>query len=222
MIESLGTAASALQAHQQRMDALANDVANVNTNGYRSVSASGSSGGPSTAQGALIATANPLDLAVEGDGWFQVARPGAQPALTRAGVFQVDASGQIVTDAGERLVPPVQLPPGAGATSVRIEQDGSVISGGARVAQIQLFHVAAPSALQAIGGGRYVPTTQSGPATPAAPPAAAIRQGTLESSNTDLADTTAGTVETRTGFAAAARVLHVQDAMLGALLDLRR
>jgi flagellar basal-body rod protein FlgG len=233
MIESLGTAVSALQAHQQRMDALANDTANVDTAGYRTARTAyeevaapargvrATYAGPSTVQGATIDTGNPLDLAIEGDGWFEVAAQGAQPALTRAGVFQVDGSGQIVTSSGERLVPPVQLPPGAGASAVRIEQDGAVIVGGAQVAQIQLVTVAAPGALQPIGGGRYAPTAASGAPTAAATQAT-IRQGALESSNVDIADTTVGTIETRASFAAAARVLHVQDEMLGALLELRR
>ncbi|MEA2474451.1 MAG: flagellar basal-body rod protein FlgG [Thermoleophilaceae bacterium] len=232
MIESFSAAASALAAQQQRMDALANDTANVNTAGYRSDRTNfedlaprargvrATQQGPSTVQGALQPTGQPLDLAVEGDGWFQVARPGAQPALTRAGVFQVDATGQMVTPAGERLVPPVRLPPGAGATTVRIESDGSVIVGGTRVAQIRLVTVPAPGQLQPVGDGLYAPTAASGPPQPA-PAGTAIRQGALESSNVDLVDTTTGTIEARTSFEAAAHVLRVQDEMLGALLDLR-
>ena len=181
MIQGISAALSALSAGQQRMDALANDTANVNTTGFRA------SDRPS-AQGALYDTGQPLDLGIEGDGAFQLA--GGQ--TTRDGSFQLDASAQIVTSSGESLAPPVQLPQGTDASAVTISPRGGVYVGGALVGQIQLV-------------GRGV-----------------VRQGALESSNVDLADTAVGTIEARTSFEAAAHVLHVQDAMLGALLDLRK
>ncbi len=232
MIEAFGAALSALSAQQQRMDALASDTANVNTTGYRSVrmgfedlapQASGVRAtqlGPSAQQGVLVDTGEPMDLAIEGDGWFQTAGPGAQPALTRQGVFNIDATGQMVTSSGERLVPPVQLPPGSGALTARINPDGAVIVGGVKVAQIALVTVPAPGALTPVGGGRFAPNGASGAPAPA--PNAQIRQGALESSDVDLADTAVGTIEARTSFAAAAHALHVQDEMLGALLDIRK
>jgi flagellar basal-body rod protein FlgG len=231
MIEGFGAALSALSAQQQRMDALAGDTANVNTAGYRAERTSFSEvappargvvatqRGPSGAQGALAETGQPLDLAIEGDGWFQVAGPSGQPVLTRAGVFDVDARGQIVTSSGDQLVPPVQLPPGAGASGVAVGPDGTVTVAGARIAQIPLFSVPAPDALQPVGGGRYAPTAGSGAATPAT--GAVVRQGALESSNVDLGDTAVGLIETRDSFAAAAKALHVQDEMLAALLAIR-
>ena len=103
--------------------------------------------------------------------------------MTRDGEFQLDASAQIVTSTGQSLAPPVQLPPGTDASAVRIDADGSVFVGGAQVGQIQLV-------------GRGV-----------------IRQGALESSNVDLADTAVGTIVTRTSYAAAVQALHVQDEM---------
>jgi flagellar basal-body rod protein FlgG len=181
MIQGISAALSALSAGQQRMDALANDTANVNTTGYRA------SGRPS-AQGALIETGQPLDLAIEGDGAFQLA--GGR--TTRDGAFQLDASAQIVTSSGQSLSPPVRLPPGADASSVRISPDGSVFVGGAQVGQIQLV-------------GRGV-----------------LHQGALEESNVDLADTTVGQITTRTSYAAAVDALHVQDEMWASLMELRR
>jgi flagellar basal-body rod protein FlgG len=231
MIEGFGAALSALSAQQQRMDALANDTANVNTAGYRgdrigfsevappARGVAATQRGPSSAQGALADTGQPLDLAIEGDGWFQVASPGGQPVLTRAGVFTVDARGQIVTSSGDHLVPPVQLPPGTGSAGVVVGADGKVTVAGAQVARIPLFTVPAPDALQPVGGGSYAPTPGSGAPTPAS--SATIRQGALESSNVDLADMAVGIIETRHSFAAAARALHVQDEMLGALLAIR-
>ena len=181
MIQGIGAALSALSTQQRRMDALANDTANVNTVGYPADRRTGE-------QGALFETGLPLDLAIEGDGSFQLA--GGR--LTRDGSFQLDASAQIVTSSGEPLAPPVQLPSGTDASAVRITPDGSVIVGGAQVGQIQLV-------------GRGV-----------------IRQGALEASTVDLADTGVGQIETRTSYAAAVAALHVQDEMWASLMELRR
>src|SRR4051812_19849126 len=95
MIQGLGAALSALTAQEQRMDALANDTANVNTVGYRAArtamaerAAGGVAAvdlGPSSAQGALMETGEPFDVAIEGDGWFQLQRADGSRALTRAG-----------------------------------------------------------------------------------------------------------------------------------------
>ncbi len=126
MIQGLGAALQALSADQQRMDALANDAANVNTTGFKAA-------GRASSQGALIETGLPLDLAIEGDGEFQVGT-----RTTRAGDFQLDASAQITTPEGEPLVPPVQLPPGTDASAVDIGPGGSVRVGGVKVGQIQL------------------------------------------------------------------------------------
>ena len=180
MIQGISAALSALTAGQQRMDALANDTANVNTNGYRAA-------GRESVQGGLIETGQPLDLAIEGDGAFQLA--GGR--TTRDGAFQLDASAQIVTSSGEALAPPVQLPPGTDASAVRITPDGSVMVGGAQVGQVPLV-------------GRGV-----------------LRQGTLEDSNVDLAETTVGQITTRTSYAAAVEALHVQDEMWASLMQLR-
>jgi flagellar basal-body rod protein FlgG len=180
MIQAIGAALTGLSTGQQRMDALANDTANVNTNGYKAA-------GRPDVQGALIETGQPLDLAIEGSGAFQLAG-GAQ---TRDGAFQLDASAQVVTSSGQALAPPVQLPAGTDASAVQITPSGGVIVGGAQVGQIQV-------------AGR-----------------GAIRQGALESSNVDLADTTVGEITTRTSYAAAVKALHVQDEMWASLMELR-
>jgi flagellar basal-body rod protein FlgG len=126
MIEGINAAIEALSKDNWRMDALANDTANVNTTGFKAADR------PSS-QGAIFETGEPLDLAIEGDGEFQVGTH-----TTRDGTFQLDASAQIVTPEGEPLVPPVQLPPGTDASAVEIGPDGSVRVGGVQVGQIQL------------------------------------------------------------------------------------
>ena len=97
-----------------------------------------------------------------------------------------------MTSSGQSLAPPVQLPPGTDASAVRIDASGSVFVGGAQVGQVPMV-------------GRGV-----------------IRQGALESSNVDLADTTVGQIQTRTSYAAAIKALHVQDEMWASLMELRR
>src|SRR5205085_1861463 len=126
MIEGINAAIAALSKDDWRMDALADDAANVNTTGFKAA-------GREATQGALIETGQPLDLAIEGDGEFQVAG-----RTTRDGEFQLDASAQIVTPQGEPLVPPIQLPPGTDASAVDIGSDGRVRVGGAQVGQIHL------------------------------------------------------------------------------------
>jgi flagellar basal-body rod protein FlgG len=210
MIQGLGAALAALTAQGQRMDALADDTANVNTVGYRAARtalaerAAGVAAvdlGRSSAQGALIETGEPLDVAIEGDGWFQLQRADGSRALTRAGAFQVDASGQIVSGTGEPLVPPIALPPGTDPSSIAIASDGTVSAAGVLVGKVQLYDA-------------------NGASLPAS--AGSIRQGALEASDVDLAETFVGSIEARTSYKAAIEALHVQDEMWASLLELRR
>src|SRR5919107_2766938 len=156
-----------MAAQQQRMDALSNDVANVNTAGYKRVrigfrdlvyQQDGPSGvrtgsgaaatqiGRGFQQGAFQQTGEPFDLAIGGEGYFQVRRADTgQVALTRNGSFRLDANGQLVTAEGDRLVPPIQLPPNVDVKSVNVGGDGTVSIGGRRIGQIQLVTVPAPT-----------------------------------------------------------------------------
>lgn len=228
MLSSLYTAASAIAAEQRRMDGAANDVANVDTPGYREQRTEFSevlgggvsvrSAGESTAQGAIEATGEPFDLAIEGDGWFQVRRPNGQLALTRNGSFGPDSHGRLATAGGDRLEPPVTLPPGTDPANVTVATDGTVSAGGATIGSVVLVNVPAPAGLQAAGGGLRTPTAASGQPQPAT--GALVRQGALESSNVDLADTTVQSIEATASTAAAAAAIRAQDAMLAALIGL--
>jgi flagellar basal-body rod protein FlgG len=232
MIDGLGAAASGLSAQSRRMDALANDVANANTAGYAAerggfealVNAAGGAAGvgyrdlgPDFQHGALEETGNPLDLAVEGNGFFQVSRPNGQVALVRAGAFSLDARGQVVTANGERLFPPLNLPPGADPRALAIDPSGAVTVNGQQIGQVQIVTVPAPGGLLRDGGG-YSPTVASG--APVAAAGAQVRQGVLEASGTDLVTNTVDQVVTRSAFTAAASSLHAQDEMLGALIEM--
>jgi flagellar basal-body rod protein FlgG len=234
MLEGLYTAAAGMAAQQQRMDALSNDVANTNTAGYKRVrigfrdlvyqqsAAGGVRTGSGAAavqigrgyqQGAIQQTDQPFDLAIEGDGYFQVRRSSTgQLALTRDGSFQVDASGQLVTAQGDRLVPPVQVPRGIDPTTVTIGPDGTVSTGGRRIGQVQLVTVPAPTGLAAAGDGYYSVTAASGGTRPAT--TARVQQGALESSNVDLADAMVDMMDAQRSYSMASKAIHMQDQMM--------
>jgi flagellar basal-body rod protein FlgG len=232
MIDGLGAAQSGLSAQSRRMDALANDVANANTAGYAAERASFEElvnsrmpagvryrdGGPDLRQNALEETGNPLDLAIEGDGFFQVSRPGGQIALVRAGAFSVDATGQVVTATGDCLFPPLTLPPGTDERALAIDPSGVARVNGQQIGQVQIVTVPAQAGLLREGDGVYSPTPASG--APVVASAARVRQGALEASGVDLAENAVDTMATRTAFTAAAGSLHAYDEMFGALMQM--
>lgn len=232
MLEGLYTAAAGMAAQQTRLDALSNDVANVSTAGYKRVRvgfrdliyqqdepgqpATGSGAaatflGRDTAAGALLQTGNPLDLAINGDGYFQVRRSTGQIALTRNGSFQVDARGQLVTATGDRLVPPITVPRGTDASSVTITPNGQVLANNRRIGQISLVTVASPEGLQAAGDSYFLPTAQSGPARVAA--GATVQQRALEASDVDLSDTMVDLMDAQRSYSMASKAIHMQDEM---------
>src|SRR4051812_23509897 len=222
MIDGLGAAQSGLSAQSRRMDALANDVANANTAGYAAERASFEElvnarmpagvryrdGGPDFHQNALEETGNPLDLAIEGDGFFQVSRPGGQIALVRAGAFSVDATGQVVTATGDRLFPPLTLPPGTDQRALAIDPNGVASVNGQQIGQVQVVTVPAAGGLLR-DGGVYLPTAASG--APVVAAGSRVRQGALEASSVDLTQSVVDMSVTRTAFTAAAGSLHAYD-----------
>src|SRR5436305_239772 len=187
MIDGLYTAASGLAAEQRKMDAVANDVANVDTPGYQSERVEFSdvlgggvvarSGGESAEQGAIEETGQPFDLAIQGDGYFQVLRPNGQLALTRNGSFRPDSYGRLVTPGGDRLDPPVTVPTGIDPAGVSVAPNGRVSANGSPIGQVNVVTVPAPAALVPIGDGLVAPSTASGAVQPAT--GATIAQGAL-------------------------------------------
>ena len=233
MLEGLYSAAAGMTAQQQRMDTLANDVANVNTTGYKHTrvafrdllyarDASGvvSSGAGAAAtpigrgfgQGALRETGNKLDVAIEGDGFFQVRRANGTTALTRDGSFRLDPTGRLTTQRGELLQPGITVPPGTSEADLAIAADGTVTAANRPIGRIQLVTVRAPQALQSAGDSLFVANAASGPAT--AMPAGRVVQGALESSNVDLADAMTQMMESQRSFQMASKAVQMQDQIL--------
>ena len=144
-------------------------------------------------QGSLTSTGNPLDLAINGNGYFQILQPDGQTTYTRDGAFQLNQNGQMVNSSGYQVLPNVTIP--ANATSVTIGTDGTVsvtVPGSAaatQVGQIQLANFVNPQGLQPLGGNLFAATTSSGAAVTGAPQSnglGSVNQSYLESSNVDV------------------------------------
>jgi flagellar basal-body rod protein FlgG len=233
MLEGMYSAAAGMAAQQQRMDALAGDVANVNTNGYKQTRvafrdllyardasgrvSSGAGAGAtvvsrSLAEGPLRETGNPLDVAIDGDGFLQVRRADGSLALTRDGELRLDARGRLGTQRGELVQPPITLPAGTEATDVTIGPDGTVSARGRAVGRIRVVTVPAPDGLRPAGDSLFVATAASG--APRATGAMRLLQGQTEASNVDVADAMAGMMEAQRGFQLSSRAVQIQDQLL--------
>jgi len=242
MLEGLFSTAAGLSAQQLQLDAIGNDLANVNTDGYKServafqdllygdvkiagtdtTTGAGAASqviGRSSAQGALRETGDPLDVAIEGDGFIQVALPGGGVALTRDGGLSADATGTVVTAGGNRLVPPIKLPRGVSASQLGIAADGTVTAGTRVLGRIKLVTVVSPGHLQPVGGSLLAPTAQSG--APRAATGARLHQGALEQSNVDLGSEMTALVTTQRNFQMNSEALQDESQMMSIANQLR-
>ena len=240
MLEGLYSAAAGMAAQQERIDGISNDLANASTTGYKSVrigfrdllyTAQGNGAGPTVAagagaaagifgrsqeQGAIQTTDRPLDLAIEGSGYFQVTRADGSTALTRDGSLRLDALGRLTTQDGDILQPPIAVPRGTTPDQLSIGSDGTVrVVGGAGTAlgRIQLVNVPAPDGLQPLGGNLFAATAQSGAPT-ATGAGTTLRQGALEGSNVDIGDAMVDMMDAQRSFQMASKAIQMQDQML--------
>jgi flagellar basal-body rod protein FlgG len=241
MLEGLYSAAAGMSAQQEQLDAISDNLANLSTSGYKServafsdllnnpvdiagtVSTDGAGAraqviGHSEGQGAIQSTGDPLDLAIEGSGYFMVTRANGQQALTRDGSFAIDSSGTIVNSEGNRLTPPIKLPAGTAASEVRIAPDGTVTAGKRTLGQIKLVTVTSPEHLLSDGGGELSPTAASG--TPHAA-TGKIQQGALEASNVNVADEMALMVSTQRNYQLASTAIQNESQMMSIANQLR-
>jgi flagellar basal-body rod protein FlgG len=237
MLEGLKAAATGMTAQQQRMDALSNDIANVNTAGYKhervafgdlvssapgpgaaqSVQAGAgvavAADGRATGQGALQRTDQPLDVAIEGEGYLQVKLADGRTGLTRNGSLHVDARGRLTTSGGALLQPPVTLPRGVSAKEVTINPDGTLHAHGKPIGRMALVSVVAPTKLDDAGDGNYTTNAQSGPPRVAGTETT-LAQGALEASNVDIADAMVDLMDAQRSFQMASQAVRTQDQML--------
>ncbi|MDY7219697.1 flagellar basal-body rod protein FlgG [Denitrificimonas sp. JX-1] len=260
MIKSLWTAKTGLESQQRQMDVTANNLANVNTNGFKRSRAvfedllyqnmrqpgamnnaqnwlpSGMQVGTGVrtvaterlhSQGGLIATENSRDLAINGNGFFQVLMPDGDVAYTRDGSFQVDQNGQLVTANGYPIEPAVFLPDNA--LSVTIGEDGivSVTQPGntqsVQVGQLTLATFVNPTGLESIGGNLYLETTASGVRNenlPGQNGTGRLFQGYVETSNVNVVEEMVNMIQTQRAYEINSKAVKTSDEMLARLTQL--
>ncbi len=174
-----------------------------------------------TSQGSINTTSNPLDLAIEGEGYFQIQRPDGSTGYSRAGNFHLSAEGKLVTTDGMPVMPEIQIPDGA--QSITIGNDGTVSvtvagqSEAQEVGKLELARFVNPAGLQALGNNLYGVTgasgeAQTGPAN--AEGRGAIRQGALESSNVNVVQELVDMIETQRAYEVNSKMIQATDEML--------
>jgi flagellar basal-body rod protein FlgG len=179
--------------------------------------------------GNLKSTGGPLDLAIDGAGFFQVSMPDGTTAFTRSGAFHLNGQGVIVTSEGYPLEPAITVP--ATATSVTISKDGVVsatIAGQTAAQQLGTITLASftnPAGLTPVGGTLFTPTTASGDAQTGPPSAdgrGGLQQGFLEDSNVSVVEEMVNMIIGQRAYEANSRVIKAADDMLGQVNNLAR
>jgi flagellar basal-body rod protein FlgG len=179
-------------------------------------------------QGTIQQTGNPLDLAIEGNGFFTVTRPSGEVAYTRAGNLKVDAAGRLCTNDGNPVEPPIAIPPDA--TSITIASDGTIsaLSAGQRaptqLGQIQLVTFPNPNGLSALGHNLYNATAASGEpvmGTPGTDGRGTILQGAVEGSNVEMVGEMVGLIRTQRAYEINSKVITAADDMLRKASEIR-
>lgn len=254
MDTALWAAKTALEAQETRLTVISNNIANINTSGYKrsradfedllyqNVRQAGAQSSQQTTipsglylgtgshvvateklfrQGSLQQTGNPLDLAISGRGFFQVLLPDGSLAYTRDGSFQTDSTGALVTASGYKVQPAVTLP--TNALSVTVGQDGVIsvtqpgTSASVQVGTLQLFDFVNPTGLEPRGENLFVETAASGVATsgtPASNGLGNLTQGSLETSNVDVAEELVSMIETQRAYEVSSKAIATADGML--------
>jgi len=181
------------------------------------------------AQGNFQSTNNPLDLVIQGKGFFQVRLSSGTLAYTRAGNFQLDRDGNLVTANGDPVEPQITIPPQA--QSVTIASDGTVSytqpgQTASQVAgQLQLANFTNPAGLNSIGNNLFTPTDASGDATVALPGGqeglGTLMQGYIEQSNVSVVDEFINMIVTQRAYEANSKVVKAADDMYQQVNNLR-
>lgn len=253
MDASMWVAKTGLDAQQTRMSVIANNLANVNTVGfkrdraifedllYQNIRAPGGQTGADTeaptgmmlgtgtrivatekihSQGNMMATENALDLAIQGDGFFQILQPDGTIAYTRDGAFNRSADGEMVTSLGALLQPPITL--GNDIASITIGQDGTVSAQTytgeiQQLGNIQIARFLNPQGLEPIGQNLLRETNASGPVqiqTPGLDGAGKLVQGALEAANVNVVEEMVNMIETQRAYEVNSKAISSADGML--------
>lgn len=261
MIRALWTAASGMQAQQLNIDVIANNLANVNTSGfkksradfqdvmYQSVKTTGAPSTNSTqaagieiglgttlaavtkvfTAGNITNTGNELDLAIEGDGFFQIQMPDGTTTYTRSGSFKRDGQGRVVTSDGYPLMPEMVIP--SNTTKISIGTDGTVSvlqsgqSSATTVGNIQLATFQNPAGLSSLGRNLYQVTDASGDATTGTAGQNGIgtlSQGFLEMSNVNVMEEMVNMIVGQRAYEINSKAVQAADEMLQQANNMKR
>ncbi|MCF6282105.1 MAG: flagellar basal-body rod protein FlgG [Candidatus Polarisedimenticolaceae bacterium] len=172
-------------------------------------------------QGNITQTSNPLDIAIQGKGYFQILHPDGGIAYSRDGTFSMSADGEMVTPNGYLLQPAITIPDNA--TSVTIGSDGvvSALLAGAstptQLGQVELANFTNPEGLAAAGGNLYRESAASGSpqtATPGSDSLGTLLQGALESSNVNVVEELVSMIETQRAYEMNSKAISAADDML--------
>ena len=260
MINSLWISKTGMEAQQTQLDAIAHNLANASTNGYKRSHAvfedlmyqnlrqAGANSSDQTtlptglqlglgtravatsrsfSQGNLQQSSNPLDVAVSGQGFFELQMPDGTTGYTRDGSFQLSATGQIVTNNGYTVQPGITIP--ANATSVTIANDGTVSvalptqAAPQTVGKLGIASFINPAGLDPKGQNIYLETAASG--TPNTGTAGQnglglIQQGFVETSNVNVVEELVGMIQTQRAYELNSKAIKTSDDMLAGLAQL--
>ena len=262
MLTSLNTAATGMVAQQYNLDVIANNLANVNTTGFKHQRAefedlayqttevagatnSATSTQPTSVQiglganfvasatgfesGPMNSTGNPYDLAINGNGFFAIKRADGTTAYTRDGSFKTDSAGNLVTNNGEQLDPPINIP--TGSTEVSISSDGTIsgVLPGSKdpqvIAQIQIAFIPNPGGLTRLGENLFAAGTAAGAVTLVTPGESGtgqIRSSFLEGSNVQVVDEMVRMIMAQRAYEINSKAIQTSDQMLSIINGLVR
>ena len=178
-------------------------------------------------QGNIQKTDSTLDVAIQGNGFFQVLLPDGTIGYTRDGSFQKDNQGQIVTADGYPVQPNITIPNNALTVSIGSDGTVSITQAGTaattQIGSIQLATFINPGGLQSIGQNLFLETAASGTPTPNTPGtngAGIVNQGYVETSNVNVAEELVTMIQTQRAYELNSKVVSTSDAMLGRLTQL--
>ncbi len=180
-------------------------------------------------QGNFKETGNKLDMAITGDGFFQVELPDGQIAYTRNGAFKLDGNGQIVNSDGYKLLPEITIP--ENATQINIGTDGTItakLAGeteAAKLGQLELANFINPAGLHSLGNNNYINTIASGDpiiSTAGLDGLGQIRQGFVEMSNVQLVEEMTDLITGQRAYEANSKAITTSDEMLQTVNQLKR
>ena len=254
MIDALYISATGLRSQQAQLDVISNNVANLQTPGFKksrvnfaeitNAAVDVASGVPEKttgdgsivlstlpifSEGTLQQTQNLTDIAIQGNGFFELDNAQGEKVYTRSGQFRVNTDGNLTSIDGLRLAQNIQIPPDA--NQLKISSTGEITAllgkdtARTQIGSIELATFAAPDALQTSSGNNYAPTEQSGAASigkPGDTGFGTLQQGSLESSNVDLVEEMSNLMIAQRAYQLNARILQASDQILDTINNLRR